>query len=42
MMNNVAMDIVVDCFSRHDLQKSLGEKELSLWVFLKLLKSIQN
>jgi hypothetical protein len=41
MMNNVAMDIVVDS-SRHDLQKSLGEKELSLWVFLKLLKSIQN
>jgi hypothetical protein len=41
MMNNVAMDIVVDSVST-TFKKTLGEKESSLWVFLKPLKSIQN
>jgi hypothetical protein len=37
------MDIVVDSVSvATTFKKTLGEKELSLWVFLKLLKSIQN
>jgi hypothetical protein len=37
------MDIVVDSVSvATTFKKTLGEKELFLWVFPKLLKSIQN